>query len=226
MVAPCRYCGTKVQRKDRSTWQYDHVEPTKYIGAANIVIACTDCNKQKQQRTPAEAGMVLHRLGGCPGRRTGQRLRRALSGTRSRTRRVAAELSWSKPGGTRIPSRGRPRVRSNPPSLGIPAAPPPARTLISRTLTRSTGGRQQAREARIPSRLTPRVRSNPPPACAAQTLSDLRRHLRQPQRQPRRQQSCRSGSRSAGKSCRDGSKAGVYARTRVSGQGGAGQGTR
>jgi len=67
MVAPCRYCGTKVQRKDRSTWQYDHVEPTKYIGAANIVIACTDCNKQKQQRTPAEAGMVLHRPGWMPG---------------------------------------------------------------------------------------------------------------------------------------------------------------
>ena len=36
----------------------------------------------------------------------------------------------------------------------------------------------------------------------------------------------RDGSRSAGKSCRDGSKAGVHARTRVSGQGGAGQGTR
>ncbi|OFQ23794.1 hypothetical protein HMPREF2946_07350 [Actinomyces sp. HMSC062G12] len=67
MVAPCRYCGTKVQRKDRSTWQYDHVEPTKYIGAANIVIACTDCNKQKQQRTPGEAGMMLHRPGWMPG---------------------------------------------------------------------------------------------------------------------------------------------------------------
>ena len=67
MVAPCRYCGARVHRKDRSAWQYDHVEPNKYVGAANIVIACMACNKQKQQRTPAEAGMVLHRPGWTPG---------------------------------------------------------------------------------------------------------------------------------------------------------------
>ena len=63
MIAPCRYCGNCVRKLERNTWQYDHVDPTLYIGAANIVIACTDCNKRKQQRTPQEAGMVLHRPG-------------------------------------------------------------------------------------------------------------------------------------------------------------------
>ena len=65
--ASCRYCGKTVTRQVRADWQYDHVDPLRFIGAENIVIACKACNKQKMQRTPQEAGMVLHRPGWRPG---------------------------------------------------------------------------------------------------------------------------------------------------------------
>lgn len=67
MVGRCRYCGTEIHRKMRSTWQYDHVDPMLYVGATNIVLCCSGCNLQKAQRTPQEAGMVLHRPRWAPG---------------------------------------------------------------------------------------------------------------------------------------------------------------
>ena len=65
--AACRYCGTLVWRKNRGTWQFDHVHPKLYVGARNIVIVCAACNKQKSQRLPSEAGMLLHKPGWTPG---------------------------------------------------------------------------------------------------------------------------------------------------------------
>jgi 5-methylcytosine-specific restriction endonuclease McrA len=66
-IAPCRYCGTLVHRRSRGQWQFDHVDPRLYVGATNIVVACTDCNKQKMQRPLEESGMTLHRPGWTPG---------------------------------------------------------------------------------------------------------------------------------------------------------------
>lgn len=62
--ARCRYCGVLVRKKDTRSLdgtrpQLDHVDPTVADGARNIVISCETCNKQKGQRTPAQAGMVL-----------------------------------------------------------------------------------------------------------------------------------------------------------------------
>jgi 5-methylcytosine-specific restriction endonuclease McrA len=66
-VARCRYCGTPVHRKKRSEWQFDHVDPRVFIGAANIVVSCKACNLDKQQRPLEESGMTLHRPGWAPG---------------------------------------------------------------------------------------------------------------------------------------------------------------
>ncbi|ETT26262.1 hypothetical protein RAJCM14343_5827 [Rhodococcus aetherivorans] len=62
--ANCRYCGVLVKRKDTRSEtgrrpQLDHVDPTRADGARNIVISCTDCNRRKGNRTPAQADMVL-----------------------------------------------------------------------------------------------------------------------------------------------------------------------
>lgn len=66
--AHCRYCGRKVRRPSKAhggdrrsaaVGQLDHVDPTKAIGASNIVVACPPCNQQKAQRTPEAAGMTL-----------------------------------------------------------------------------------------------------------------------------------------------------------------------
>lgn len=65
--ASCRYCGVLVTRQARTEWNYDHVDPMRFIGAENIVIACKACNQKKAQRLPQEAGMILH----CPGWRPG-----------------------------------------------------------------------------------------------------------------------------------------------------------
>lgn len=55
----CAYCGTKVP-KSEMTW--DHVIPRAQGGKSrweNIVTSCLDCNQQKRNRTPAQAGMRL-----------------------------------------------------------------------------------------------------------------------------------------------------------------------
>ena len=57
----CQYCSRLVS-KDKAT--YDHVTPRAQGGTtkwANIVIACYACNQRKADRTPAQAGMTLHR---------------------------------------------------------------------------------------------------------------------------------------------------------------------
>ena len=58
-IARCRYCRKQVHRKKRSEWQFDHVDPSRTIGASNIVVCCTACNKRKLDRLPSEAGMEL-----------------------------------------------------------------------------------------------------------------------------------------------------------------------
>ncbi|MFF2621223.1 HNH endonuclease [Oerskovia jenensis] len=68
-VARCRYCATEVKRpqsgrqggarRGNEIGQLDHVDPTKAIGATNIVVACPSCNQRKAQRTPEAAGMNL-----------------------------------------------------------------------------------------------------------------------------------------------------------------------
>jgi 5-methylcytosine-specific restriction endonuclease McrA len=58
----CRYCGVKVIWADRRSAQggvYDHVDPARAGGAANLVVACRGCNSRKGARTPAAAGMTL-----------------------------------------------------------------------------------------------------------------------------------------------------------------------
>jgi 5-methylcytosine-specific restriction endonuclease McrA len=53
----CRYCGSL----DRLT--LDHVLPVSRGGEdtrENLVVACKSCNSRKKDRTPAEAGMVIH----------------------------------------------------------------------------------------------------------------------------------------------------------------------
>lgn len=68
-VHRCRYCSTTVVRPQKGSHgglrrgdevgQLDHVDPTRAIGASNIVLACPECNKKKSQRTPEQAGMTL-----------------------------------------------------------------------------------------------------------------------------------------------------------------------
>ena len=55
----CQYCGA---RKAVAELNYDHVLPRSRGGKTvweNIVAACYDCNGQKRNRTPEEAGMQL-----------------------------------------------------------------------------------------------------------------------------------------------------------------------
>jgi 5-methylcytosine-specific restriction endonuclease McrA len=58
----CRYCGTAVRWADHRSGQggvLDHVDPSYAAGAANLVVACRNCNSRKGNRTPAQADMVL-----------------------------------------------------------------------------------------------------------------------------------------------------------------------
>lgn len=55
----CQYCG---ERKATEDLTYDHVLPRSRGGRtewSNIVTCCHDCNREKKNRTPAEAGMPL-----------------------------------------------------------------------------------------------------------------------------------------------------------------------
>jgi len=55
----CQYCGT---RKPIGELTYDHVVPRAQGGKTtwtNIATCCTDCNREKANRTPEQAGMRL-----------------------------------------------------------------------------------------------------------------------------------------------------------------------
>jgi 5-methylcytosine-specific restriction endonuclease McrA len=55
----CQYCSKKVHGKDATL---DHVMPKSRGGKStwtNIVLSCRSCNGKKDNRTPAEAGMIL-----------------------------------------------------------------------------------------------------------------------------------------------------------------------
>ena len=57
----CQYCGRVFDRKDLNL---DHVIPRDRGGPTtweNIVCSCIECNTQKANRTPQEAGMHLIR---------------------------------------------------------------------------------------------------------------------------------------------------------------------
>lgn len=61
-VGRCRYCRVELKRSDRKSSlkpHIDHVDPTVADGVRNLVLACSDCNSKKGNRTPADAGMTL-----------------------------------------------------------------------------------------------------------------------------------------------------------------------
>src|SRR5688572_1005483 len=58
----CQYCGKEFASEDLT---FDHVIPSAQGGRKtwdNIVTACMPCNREKDARTPEEAGMVLIRV--------------------------------------------------------------------------------------------------------------------------------------------------------------------
>ena len=62
----CQYCGQKFQKEELSM---DHIIPRSKGGPStytNIVTACKPCNRYKDDRTPAEAGMVLMKKPSAP----------------------------------------------------------------------------------------------------------------------------------------------------------------
>ncbi len=57
----CQYCGEHFPTEELT---FDHVIPASQGGIkswTNIVSACVDCNRKKDNRTPEEAGMALKR---------------------------------------------------------------------------------------------------------------------------------------------------------------------
>lgn len=58
----CRYCGWEGNphdhRSDRKL-ELDHVDPLVACGDANLVTACSKCNRDKGKRTPEQARMTL-----------------------------------------------------------------------------------------------------------------------------------------------------------------------
>jgi 5-methylcytosine-specific restriction endonuclease McrA len=57
----CGYCNQKFSTKELT---FDHIHPRSRGGSSsfeNIMTACVPCNLRKSDKTPAEAGMPLHR---------------------------------------------------------------------------------------------------------------------------------------------------------------------
>lgn len=62
----CQYCGTQFKSEDLT---FDHVVPEAQGGTKsweNIVAACVPCNRQKDNRTPAQAAMPLRKTPAKP----------------------------------------------------------------------------------------------------------------------------------------------------------------
>lgn len=62
----CRYCGVRVNWADKrgpDGATYDHIDPDQDNTRDNLAVACRRCNGRKKDRTPAQAGMSLHRPG-------------------------------------------------------------------------------------------------------------------------------------------------------------------
>lgn len=58
----CRYCGTRVNWKDRrgpNGATYDYLRPDGPNTLANVVVACRHCATRKGGKTPVDAGMPL-----------------------------------------------------------------------------------------------------------------------------------------------------------------------
>lgn len=58
----CAYCGETFPSEDLT---FDHVIPASRGGTkdwTNIVTACLECNREKDNRTPEEAGMTLRQV--------------------------------------------------------------------------------------------------------------------------------------------------------------------
>lgn len=56
----CQYCGIRVNSKEATI---DHIMPRSRGGKntwQNLTISCIDCNVSKGNKTPQEAGMILH----------------------------------------------------------------------------------------------------------------------------------------------------------------------
>lgn len=71
----CRYCGVRVDFKDRhgptgGTW--DHRDPAGENTLDNVLTACRRCNSLKNNRTPEEAGMPVLAPGQALGQTDGQ----------------------------------------------------------------------------------------------------------------------------------------------------------
>ncbi|MDN5861750.1 MAG: HNH endonuclease, partial [Pseudonocardia sp.] len=65
----CRYCGIKVNWRDRRSSDggtYDHVIPDGPNSLDNLVVACRGCNSRKGGRTPEQARMPLLPIGTLP----------------------------------------------------------------------------------------------------------------------------------------------------------------
>jgi 5-methylcytosine-specific restriction endonuclease McrA len=62
----CQYCGQMLPRTDLNL---DHVVPRAQGGRTtweNVVCCCIDCNLAKGARTPAQAGLTLHKVPARP----------------------------------------------------------------------------------------------------------------------------------------------------------------
>ena len=67
----CRYCLATVVRAGtgaRTTFgaTFDHIDPALANTIENVVVSCRGCNARKKDRTPEQAGMVLHPVGATP----------------------------------------------------------------------------------------------------------------------------------------------------------------
>ncbi len=88
----CQYCGERQATEDLT---FDHVIPVAQGGTKsweNIVTACVDCNRRKDNRTPAEAGMPLLKT---PCRPTSVLVLRMTIGLRHAPKSWADYLYWN-----------------------------------------------------------------------------------------------------------------------------------
>ena len=88
----CQYCA---QRFEPENLTFDHVVPVAQGGRRswdNIVTACVSCNRRKDARTPAEAGMTLLR---APRRPAASARFRATVGIRTTPESWRNYLYWN-----------------------------------------------------------------------------------------------------------------------------------